>query len=60
MEDLSMSVREYKHPADVLQDAVCTSMDTPLRSLQSTNGSELRFRARLSEGRTPRLEVLRD
>ncbi len=30
-----------------------------LRSLQNTNGSELRFRARLSEGRTPRLEVMR-
>jgi hypothetical protein len=52
-----MSEREYKHPADVLQDAVCTSMDTPIRILQSTNSFELRFRARLSEGRTPRLEV---
>ena len=33
--------------------------DTRLRNLQSTNGSELRFRARLSEGRTPLLEVAR-
>ena len=57
MEGLSMSEREYKHPADVLQDAVCTSMDTPLRSLQRTNGSELHIRARLSEGHLPRLEV---
>jgi hypothetical protein len=57
MEGLSMSEREYKHPADVLQDAVCTSMDTPLRILQSTNSFELRFRAGLSKGRTPRLEV---
>jgi hypothetical protein len=53
MEGLSMSEREYKHPADVLQDAVCTSMDTLLRTLQHTNGSELHFRARLSEGCTP-------
>jgi hypothetical protein len=30
-----------------------------LRILQNTNGTELRFRARLSEGRTPRLEVTR-
>jgi hypothetical protein len=54
-----MSEREDKHPADVLQDAVCTSMDTPLRILQNANSSELRFRARLSEGRTPRLEIMR-
>ena len=59
MEGLSMVEREYKHPADVLQDAVCTSMDTPLRTLQNTNGSELRFRARLSEGCTAPLEVTR-
>ena len=59
MEGLSMSEREYKHPADVLQDAVCTSMDTPLRILQNTDGSELCFRARLSNERTPRLELTR-
>jgi hypothetical protein len=54
---LSMSEREEKQPADVLQDAICTLEDTPLRILQSTNISELRFRARLSEGCTARLEV---
>jgi hypothetical protein len=31
--------------------------DTRLRTLQNTNGSELRFRARLSEGCSARLEV---
>jgi hypothetical protein len=30
-----------------------------LRIQQNANGAELRFRARLSEGRTPRLEVTR-
>ena len=56
-EGRSMSQREDKQPADVLQDAVCTLMDTRLRILQNVNSSELRFRARLSEGHTPRLEV---
>jgi hypothetical protein len=54
-----MSEREDKHPADVLQDAVCTPMDTPLRTLQSTNGSELRFRAELPKDGTERLELVR-
>jgi hypothetical protein len=43
----------------VLREAVCTSTDTRLRILQNTNGLELRFRARLCEERTPRLEVMR-
>jgi hypothetical protein len=34
----------------VLREAVCTPMDTPLRILQNTSGSELRFHARLSGG----------
>ena len=59
MEGLSMSEREYKHPADVLQDAVCTSMDTPLRILKSTNGSELRFRAVLAEDGAESLQLAR-
>jgi hypothetical protein len=33
-------------------------VDTRLRILQNTNGAELRFRAQLSEGRTPLLEVV--
>jgi hypothetical protein len=32
---LSMSEREEKQPADVLQDAICTWEDTPLRILPS-------------------------
>ena len=59
MEGLSMSEREYKHPADVLQDAVCTSMVTPLRILENTNGSELSFRALLSGECATRLELRR-
>jgi hypothetical protein len=43
----------------VLREAVCALMDTRLRILQSTNGSELRFRARLCKGCTARLEVTR-
>ena len=54
-----MSERENKQPADVLQEAVCTLEDAPLRILQNTNGAELRFRARLSRGCTPLLEVAR-
>ena len=57
MEGLSMSEREYKHPADVLQDAVCTSMDTPLRILQNTNKPGLAFRAELSTSGAQRLEL---
>jgi hypothetical protein len=59
MESLSMSEREYKHPADVLQDAVCTSMDTPLRILENTNGPGLTFRAELSTNGAERLELAR-
>ena len=59
MEGLSMSEREYKHPADVLQDAVCTSLDTPLRILQSTNRPGLAFRADLSTSGDERLELAR-
>lgn len=59
MEGLSMSEHEYKHPADVLQDAVCTSMDTPLRILQNTNSSELSFRAELSTNGAERFELVR-
>jgi hypothetical protein len=54
-----MSEREYKHPADVLQDAVCTSMDTPLRILEKTNGLGLAFRAELSSGGDKRLRLAR-
>jgi hypothetical protein len=42
--DRNLDVRE------VLREAVCTPMDTPLRILQNTSGSELRFHARLSGG----------
>ena len=59
MEGLSISEREYKHPADVLQDAVCTSMDTPLRILESTNGPGLAFRAELPKDGVERLELAR-
>jgi hypothetical protein len=59
MEGLSISEREYKHPADVLQDAVCTSMDTPLRILESANGSGLLFRVVLAEDGAELLEVAR-
>jgi hypothetical protein len=51
-----MSEREDKHPADVLQDAVCTPIDTPLRILESTNDLGLRFRTVLAEDSTERLE----
>jgi hypothetical protein len=43
-----MSEREDKQPADVLQEAVCTLEDAPLRIVESVNGAELRFRALLS------------
>jgi len=59
MEGLSMSEREYKHPADVLQDAVCTSMDTPLRILEKTNRPSLVFRAEQSTSGAERLELVR-
>jgi hypothetical protein len=42
-----------------LKTRVRNGVDTRLRILQYTNGSVIRFRARLSEGRTPRLEVTR-
>src|SRR5215218_3882453 len=58
-EGRSMSQREDKHPADVLQDAVCTLMDTPLRILESTNDLGRRFRAVLAEDSTERLELVR-
>ena len=50
-----MSEREYKHPADVLQDAVCTSMDTPLRILEYKRPG-LTFRAELSTNGAERLD----
>ncbi len=43
----------------ILREVVSPPVDTRLRILQNTNGSELRFRARLSEGRTPRVQVTR-
>jgi len=52
-----MSEREDKQPADVLQDAVCTPMDTPLRILESVNRPGLAFRAKLPKDGTERLEL---
>ena len=54
-----MSEHEDKQPADVLQDAVYTTMDTRLRILESVNGSELRFRALLTEDGDPRVQLHR-
>ena len=58
-ERISMSEREYKHPADVLQDAVCTSMDTPLRIPKVNRTPALGFRALLTVNNVQRVQLHR-